>query len=168
MLSIKLPGPSSRSPKPKQSPTLCPSNRLCMQPTQFRRTAALYVEGRPVKATNRGQPWKEQLTLTDFFQRIHHCFNEIGASPRMRQEFAEYHAGNKPENKKSWHISGKRNIQMTRITGLDSSGRNELGMQDGLKAGMNQPVVHPPDGTRNGRDPKRLEVTLPGSLVVRS
>ena len=49
----------------------------------------------PVKATNRGQPWKEaeQLTSTDFFQRIHHCFNEIGASPRMRQEFAEYHAG---------------------------------------------------------------------------
>ena len=74
---------------------------------------------------------------------------------------------NKPGNKKSWHISGKRNIQMTRITGLDSSGRNELGMQDGLKAGMNQPVVHPPDGTRNGRDPKRLEVTLPpGPLVV--
>ena len=54
-----------------------------------------------------------------------------------------------------------------RITGLDSSGRNELGMQDGLKAGMNQPAVHPPDGTRNGRDPKRLEVTLPpGPLVV--
>ena len=50
---------------------------------------------------------------------------------------------------------------MTRITGLDSSGRNELGMQDGLKAGMNQPVVYPSDGTRNGRDPKRLEVTLP-------
>ena len=74
---------------------------------------------------------------------------------------------NKPGNKKSWHISGKRNIQMTRITGLDSSGRNELGMQDGLKAGINQPVVPPPDGTRNGRDPKRLEVTLPpGPLVV--
>ena len=53
---------------------------------------------------------------------------------------------------------------MTRITGLDSSGRNELGMQDGLKAGMNQPAVHPPDGTRNGRDPKRLEVT-PGELA---
>ena len=53
------------------------------------------MEGRPVKATNRGQPWKEaeQLTSTDFFQRIHHYFNEIGASPRMRQEFADYHAG---------------------------------------------------------------------------
>ena len=58
---------------------------------------------------------------------------------------------NKPGNKKSGHISGKRNIEMTRITGLDSSGRNELGMQDGLKAGMNQPVVHFPDGTRNGK-----------------
>ena len=52
-----------------------------------------------------------------------------------------------------------RNIQMTRITGL--------GMQDGLKAGMNQPVVHPLDGNRNGRNPKRLEVILPsGPLVV--
>ena len=55
----------------------------------------IYVEGRPVKATNKGQPWKEaeQLTSTDFFQRIDHYFNEIGASPRMRQEFADYHAG---------------------------------------------------------------------------
>ena len=68
---------------------------------------------------------------------------------------------NKPRNKKSWHISGKRNIQITRITRLDSSGRNELEMQDGLKAGMKQPVVHPLDGTRKGRDPTRLEVTLP-------
>ena len=74
---------------------------------------------------------------------------------------------NKPGNKKSWHISGKRNVQMTRITGLDSSGRNDLVMQNGLKAGINQPVVPPPDGTRNGRDPKRPEVTLPpGPLVV--
>ena len=55
----------------------------------------IYVEGRPVKAINRGQPWKEaeHLTSTDFFQRIHLYFNEIGASPRMRQEFADYHAG---------------------------------------------------------------------------
>ena len=68
---------------------------------------------------------------------------------------------NKPRNKKSWHTSGKRNIQITRITGLDSNGRNELGMQDGLKAGMKQPVVHPLDGTRKGRAPTRLEATLP-------
>ena len=55
----------------------------------------IYVEGRPVKATNRGQPWKEaeQRTSTDFFQRIHHYFNEIGASTRIRQESAEYPAG---------------------------------------------------------------------------
>ena len=54
----------------------------------------IYVEGRPVKATNRGQPWKEavQRNSTDFFQRIHHYFDEIGASPRMRQAFSEYHA----------------------------------------------------------------------------
>ena len=64
---------------------------------------------------------------------------------------------NKPRNKKSWHTSGKRNIQITRITGLDSSGRNELVMQDGVKAGMKQPVVHPLDGTRKGRAPTRLE-----------
>ena len=50
---------------------------------------------------------------------------------------------NKPGNKKSWHISGKRNIQMMRITGLDSSGRNELGMQ---KAGMNQEAGSSPFG----------------------
>ena len=56
---------------------------------------------------------------------------------------------------------------MTRTTGLDSSGRKKPGMQDGLEAGINQPAVPPSDGTRNGRDPKRLEVTLPpGPLVV--
>ena len=39
--------------------------------------------------------WKEaeQLHSTDFFQRIHLYFNEIDTSPRMRQEFADYHAG---------------------------------------------------------------------------
>ena len=68
----------------------------------------IYVEGRPVKATNRGQPWKEaeQLTSTDFFQRIHHYFNEIGASTRMRQEFAEYHAGK--QAKKQEKLAHKR------------------------------------------------------------
>ena len=42
-----------------------------LSPEELRR---IYVEGRPVKATNRGQPWKEaeQLNSTDFFQRIHH------------------------------------------------------------------------------------------------
>ena len=107
MKPIKLPGPLSRSPKPKRVPYTLPS------------------------------------------------------STRMRQEFAEYHAGKQAKNKKSWHTSGKRNIQITRITGLDSSGRYELGMQDGLKAGMKQPAVYPLDGTRKGRDPTRLEVTLP-------
>ena len=38
-----------------------------LSPEELRR---IYVEGRPVKATNRGQPWKEaeQLNSTDFFQ----------------------------------------------------------------------------------------------------
>ena len=68
----------------------------------------IYVEGRPVKATNRGQPWKEaeQLNSTDFFQRIHHYFDEIGASTRMRQEFAEYHAGK--QAKKQEKLAHKR------------------------------------------------------------
>ena len=76
-----------------------------LSPDELRR---IYVEGRPVKATNRGQPWKEaeQLTLTDFFQRIHHYFNEIGASTRMRQEFAEYHAGK--QAKKQEKLAHKR------------------------------------------------------------
>ena len=74
---------------------------------------------------------------------------------------------NKPRSKKSWHISGQGNIQITRITGRNSSGRNELGMQAGAKAGMNQPAVHPLDGTHKGRYPAWLEVTLPsGPLVV--
>ena len=74
---------------------------------------------------------------------------------------------NKPRSKKSWHISGQGNIQITRITGRNSSGRNELEMQAGAKAGMNQPAVHPLDGIDKGRDPAWLEVTLPpGPLVV--
>ena len=112
------------------------------------------MEGRPVKAINRGQPWKEaeQLTSTDFFQRIHLYFNEIGA---FGKNFQIIMLENKPGNKKSWHTSDKKNIQMTRTTGLDSSGRREPGMQDGSKAGINQPAVPPSESTRNGRDPKR-------------
>ena len=55
----------------------------------------IFVEGRPVKATNKGQPWKdaEQLNPADFFRRIHRLFDEIGASTRMRQEQTDYHAG---------------------------------------------------------------------------
>ena len=76
-----------------------------LSPDELRR---IYVEGRPIKATNRGQPWKEaeQLTSTDFFQRIHHYFNEIGASTRMRQEFEEYHAGK--QAKKQEKLAYKR------------------------------------------------------------
>ena len=68
----------------------------------------IYVEGRPVKATNKGQPWKEaeQLAAADFFQRIHHFFDEIGASARMRQEFTDYHAGK--QAKKQEKLAHKR------------------------------------------------------------
>ena len=96
MKPIKTPGPSSLSPKPKANPlhSALRTDYACsrLSPEELKR---IYVEGRPVKATNRGQPWKEavQLNSTDFFQRIHHYFDEIGASTRMRQAFAEYHAG---------------------------------------------------------------------------
>ena len=95
MLPIKLPEPSSRSPKPKQIPYNLPFEPTMHAAYSVQTNCGVYMWKRPVKATNRGQLWKEaeQLTSTDFFQRIHHCFNEIGASPRMRQEFAEYHAG---------------------------------------------------------------------------
>ena len=38
-----------------KSPTLCPSNRLCMQPTQFRRTAA-HICGRAASQSNQQGP----------------------------------------------------------------------------------------------------------------
>ena len=65
MLPIKLPGPSSRSPKPKQIPYTLPSNRLCMQPTQFRRTAA-YICGRAASQSNQQGPALFQLAMTSF------------------------------------------------------------------------------------------------------
>ena len=84
----------------------------------------------------------------------------------MRQEFAEYHAGKqaRKQEKLAYKRQKKHPDDADHWTGQQWSQRTR---KDGLKAGMNQPVVHPPDGTRNGRDPKRLEVTLPpGPLVV--
>ena len=136
-----------------------------MWPLSSEELRRIYVEGRPVKATNKGQPWKEadQLSSTDFFQRIHHYFNEIGASARMRQEFEEYHAGKQAKKQEKLNIQIMR---ITWITGLGSSSRNELGMQDGMTAGRKQPAVHPIDGTRKGRAPTRLEATLPPQSAI--
>ena len=109
MKPIKTPGPLSLSPKPKRTPlhSALRTDYACsrLSPEELRR---IYVEGRPVKATNRGQPWKEaeQLNSTDFFQRIHHYFDEIGASTRMRQEFSAYHAGK--QAKKQEKLARKR------------------------------------------------------------
>ena len=60
----------------------------------------------PQKYCWRGWKEAEQLNSTDFFQRIHHYFDEIGASTRMRQEFAEYHAGK--QVKKQEKLAHKR------------------------------------------------------------
>ena len=68
---------------------------------------------------------------------------------------------NKPKSKKSWHTSGQGNNQTTRINGRNSNGRSDLGIQAGVKVGTNQPAVHPLDGTRKGKDPSWLAVTLP-------
>ena len=76
-----------------------------LSPEELRR---IFVEGRPVKATNKGQPWKEaeQLNPADFFRRIHRLFDEIGASTRMRQEYTDYHAGK--QAKKQEKLAHKR------------------------------------------------------------
>ena len=133
MKPIKLLGhPAHRSQS--KSPTLCPSTLHAASSVsdELRR---IYVEGRPVKATNRGQPWKEaeQLTSTDFFQRIHHYFNEIGASLRMRQEFADYHAGKqaRKQEKSAYKRQKKHPDDADHWTGQQWSQRTRNA--DGLK-----------------------------------
>ena len=81
----------------------------------------------------------------------------------MQQEFTDYYAGKQAKKQeKLAHKRPRKHLDHadTRITGRNSSGRNELGMQAGAKAGMNQPAVHPFDGIHKGRNPAWLEVTL--------
>ena len=58
MKPIKLPGPSSRSPKPKQIPYTLPFEPT-MQPTQFRRTAA-HIKGGQSKQPTGASPGRRQ------------------------------------------------------------------------------------------------------------
>ena len=87
--------------------------------------------------------------------------------PECGKNFQTTMPVNKTKSKKSWHTSGQGNNQTTRTNGRNSNGRSELGMQAGVKAGANQPVVHPLDGTREGKDPSWLEVTLPPGPLVK-
>ena len=73
--------------------------------------------------------------------------------PECGKNFQNTMPVNKPKSKKSWHTSGQGNNQTTRTNGRNSNGRSELGMQAGAKAGANQPIVHPLDGTSKGKDP---------------
>ena len=187
MLPIKLPGPSSRSPKPKQIPHTLPFKPTMHGVYSVQTNCGVYMwaaSQQPTGASS-GRRLNSLPRLTSsittiwrfpvipslsswfsFFGLLLPASTRSAPRPEWGKNLQNTMLENKPGNKKSWHISGKRNIQMRRITGLDSSGRIKLGMQDGLKAGMNQPVVHPPDGTRNGGDPKRLEVTSPPGLLV--
>ena len=170
MKPIKLPGPSSRSPKPKQIPYTLPFEPNHAAYSAQTNCGAYMWKGGQSKQPTGASPGRRLNSLPRLTSSSESTTASTRSAPRPEwgKNLQNTMLENKPGNKKSWHISGRRNIQMTRITGLDSSGRNELGMQDGLKAGMNQPEVHPSDGTCNGRDPKRLEVTLPsGPLVVR-
>ena len=158
---IKPPGPLSRLPKQRRTPYTLPLEPTTHAANSVQTNCGLRMsKGGQSKRPTGASLGRKLNNSPRFFQRIHHYFDEIGASTWMRQEFAEY------RSKKSSHISGQGNIQITRITGRDSSGCNELGTQAGAKAGINQPVVHSLDGTRR-RDPAWLEVPLPsGPLIV--
>ena len=153
MKPIKTPGPSSLSPKLKPTPYTLPSGLTMHAAASVQRSSSAYTSKDDQSKRPIGQPWKEavQLNSTDFFQRIHHYFDEIGASTRMRQAFTM--PVNRPKSKKSWHTSGQGNNQTTRINGRKSNGRSDLGIQAGVKVGTNQPAVHPLDGTRKSKDP---------------
>ena len=168
MKPIKLPGPLSRSPKQKRTPYTLPPNRLRsrLSPDELR---LIYVEGGQSKQPTGASLGRRLNNLPRLTSSSESTTTSTRSAPRPEwgKNLQNTMPANKPRNKKSRHISGQGNIQITRMTGLDSSGRNELGMQAGAKAGMNQPVVHPLDGTCKGRNPAWLEVTLPpGPLVV--
>ena len=108
MLPIKLPGPSSRSPKPKQIPYNLPFEPTMHAAYSVQTNCGVYMwKGGQSKQPTGASPGRRLNSLPRLTSSSEStCFNEIGASPRMRQEFAEYHAGKQPGNKKSWHISG--------------------------------------------------------------
>ena len=131
-----------------------------LSPEELRR---IHVEGRPVKATNRGQPGRRlsnstQLTFSGVFTATS---MRLVPRPECGKNIQTTTLANKPKNKKSSHTSGPGNNQTTWTNGRNSNGRRESGTQAGEKAGMNQPVVHPLDGTTNGKDPWWPKVAVP-------
>ena len=156
MKPIKLPGPSSRSPKPKQIPYTLPFELTLHAAYSVQMNWGAYMwKGGQSKQLTRASPGRRLNSLLRLTSSSESTSTSTRSVPRPEwgKNLQTIMLANKPGNKKSWHTSDKRNIQMTRNTGLDSSGRNEPGMQDGLTAGINQPAVPPPDSTRNNRDP---------------
>ena len=99
-----------------------------------------------------------QLTFSGVFTAIS---MRLVPRPECGKNIQTTMLANKPKNKKSLHTSGPGNNQTMRTNGRNSNGRREPGTQAGEQAGMNQPVVHPLDGTTNGKDPRWPKVTVP-------
>ena len=131
-----------------------------LSPEELRR---IFVEERPVKATNKGQPWKEaeQLNSADFFRRIHRYFDKIGASTRMRQEYTDYHAGK--QAKKQEKLAYKRpRKQPDHADQWAEQQWSQRTWNAGWGEGWHEPASSSSsDGTTNGKDPRWPKVTVP-------
>ena len=120
MKPIKLPGPSSRSPKPKQIPYTLPFEPTLHAAYSVQMNCGAYM-------------WKGGQSKQPT--------GEIGALPRMRQEFADYHAGRqaRKQEKLAYKRQKEHPDDADHWTGQQWSQRT----RNGLKAGINQPVVPP-------------------------
>ena len=163
MKPIKTPGPSSLSPKPKLTPYTLPSGLTMHAADSVQRSSSAYMSKddqskRPIEA-NLGRRRCNSTPLTSSNVSTTTLMRLV-PRPECGKHLQSTMPVNKPKSKKSWHTSGQGNNQTTRING-HSNGRSDLGIQAGVKVGTNQPAVHPLDGTRKGKDPSWLAVTLP-------
>ena len=164
MKPINTPEPSSLSPKPKRTPYTLPSELTTHAADSVQRSSRTYMSKddqskRPIEA-NLGRRLCNLTPLTSSNVSTTTSMRLV-PRPACGKHFQNTIPSNKLKSKKSWHTSGQENNQTTRINGRSSNGRSELGIQGGVKVDANQPVVHPLDGTRKGKDPSWLAVTLP-------
>ena len=164
MKHTKTPGPLSPLPKPRRNPSTLLSELIMHAADSVQKNSGAYLwkggqSRRPTKVSlGRRLSNSTQLTSSDVFTAI---LIKLVPRPECGKNIQTTMLANKPKNKKSLHTSGPGNNQTMRTNGRNSNGRREPGTQAGEKAGMNQPVVHPRDGTTNGKDPRWPKVTVP-------
>ena len=122
----------SRLPKQKRNPYTLPSEPTTHVAASAQKNCGSYMsKGGQSKRPTRASLGRRLNNLPRLTSSSESTISSMRSAPRPAcdKNLQTTMPANKPRSKKSWHISGQGNIQITRITGRNSSGRNELGMQ---------------------------------------